>query len=84
MKVVKTWFKSKLIRNIKVFIRFANFAHCYIRNINKIVVLLILKLKIIMSAFINNFSEVADFASSKILYGSDIKTKNLLKTKSIK
>lgn len=45
IKVVKNWPKPKLIRDIQVFIRFANFYCQFIYGFNRITALLTLMLK---------------------------------------
>lgn len=42
LKDVKTWLKSKFVRDIKVFIKFVNFYQSFIKSFNKIVVIKIL------------------------------------------
>lgn len=68
IKVVKTLLKPKLISNIQVFPKFANFYWRFIKSFDKIAALLIWILKIILSAlfFISNANDVVVFGGSEV------------------
>lgn len=70
IKVVKTWLKPKFIRDILVFIGFANFYQYFIKGFGKIVVPFTSILKITSTA--------SNLTRKKTVLGG-IKTKNLSK-----
>lgn len=69
IEAVKIWLKPKLVEDIQVLIRFANFYQCFIQGFNKIVVLLTLILKILANRS-NMIIDVLDNGTA-----SDVNTK---------
>lgn len=78
IKVVKTWPEPKLVSDIHVFIRFANFYQFFIKGFSKIAAPLTSMLKTTTPA------PLIDLASAYVVARGNANTKNLSKTKNIK
>lgn len=62
IKAIKSWPEFKSIRDIEIFLEFANFYQCFIQSFVKIVMLVTSMLKTIF------FSKIASFSTSAEIY----------------
>ena len=64
IEVVKNWLKPKSLRDIQIFLNFANFYWSFIQSFNKIAKPLILMLKTSPTQSINNWLLLIDMAEN--------------------
>lgn len=67
IEVVKNWPKSKLVRNIQAFLSSLKFYRKFIRNYNRIIVLINIILQII-DKFFGNESQINQFSQNELTY----------------
>lgn len=69
IKVIKNWLKPKSIKDIQIFLGFANFYYCFIQYFSRIAILLTSMLKILTLLSGSQSSKIADGVNDEVVEG---------------